>query len=156
MMTWTLCHGYARCTRSVSLPVPVFYAELNRERTARYLHEIVSKFWIFQFLNFLFRLEALTQDQWCQAVVMPDHCRQLKSSNSSASLTRSCQRWTTSEMFNDQIYTKNAFDWNLPKSLTIFTQCSPMTLRPYTNTGFIYPKLCLIYCQGKQLFASVV
>jgi len=40
LMTWTLCHGYARCTRSVSLPVPVFYAELVRERTMRYLHEV--------------------------------------------------------------------------------------------------------------------
>lgn len=39
LMTWHLCHGYARCTRSVSIPVPVYYAQLDAERVARYLNE---------------------------------------------------------------------------------------------------------------------
>lgn len=39
MMTWHLCHGYARCTRSVGIPVPVYYATLDCERVARYLNE---------------------------------------------------------------------------------------------------------------------
>lgn len=42
IMTYALCHGYARCTRSVSIPVPVYYAELNRERAMRYLHEALG------------------------------------------------------------------------------------------------------------------
>jgi len=39
MLTWQLCHGYARCTRSVSIPVPTYYAELDRERASRHLYE---------------------------------------------------------------------------------------------------------------------
>ena len=58
MLTWQLCHGYARCTRSgkikrlysnqfqynilVSIPVPTYYAELDRERASRHLYESVS------------------------------------------------------------------------------------------------------------------
>ena len=57
MLTWQLCHGYARCTRSgmsiqplkipvmiiilVSIPVPTYYAELDRERASRHLYESV-------------------------------------------------------------------------------------------------------------------
>jgi len=39
MMTWHLCHGYARCTRSVGIPVPTYYAVLDCERVSRYLNE---------------------------------------------------------------------------------------------------------------------
>lgn len=39
MMSWHLCHGYARCTRSVGIPVPVYYAQLDCERVSRYLND---------------------------------------------------------------------------------------------------------------------
>lgn len=42
MMTWHLCHGYARCTRSVSIPVPVYYAVLDAERVSRYLNDTMG------------------------------------------------------------------------------------------------------------------
>lgn len=37
MMSFHLCHAYARCTRTVSLPIPCLYAELMGDRVARYL-----------------------------------------------------------------------------------------------------------------------
>lgn len=36
-MTYHLCHVYARCTRSVSIPAPVYYARLATERAREHL-----------------------------------------------------------------------------------------------------------------------
>ncbi len=37
MLTYALCYTYARCTRSVSIPAPVKYADLLATRAALYL-----------------------------------------------------------------------------------------------------------------------
>ncbi|CAF1596210.1 unnamed protein product, partial [Didymodactylos carnosus] len=37
MLTYALCYTYARCTRSVSIPAPVKYADLLALRAAYYL-----------------------------------------------------------------------------------------------------------------------
>ena len=41
-LTYQLCHTYARCTRSVSIPAPVFYAKLVAIRARHYLAETAS------------------------------------------------------------------------------------------------------------------
>merc|ERR1712060_306359 len=38
-MTYQLCHTYARCTRSVSIPAPAYYAHLVAIRARYHLHE---------------------------------------------------------------------------------------------------------------------
>ncbi|XP_062520614.1 protein argonaute-2-like [Corticium candelabrum] len=42
MLTYQLCHVYARCTRSVSLPAPVYYAHLAAYRARCYPHSRMS------------------------------------------------------------------------------------------------------------------
>jgi len=37
MLTYALCYTYARCTRSVSIPAPVKYADLLAFRATYYL-----------------------------------------------------------------------------------------------------------------------
>lgn len=36
-MTYHLCHMYARCTKSISIPVPVAYADLAAYRARQHL-----------------------------------------------------------------------------------------------------------------------
>merc|ERR1712126_772560 len=38
-LTYQLCHTYARCTRSVSIPAPAYYAHLVAIRARYHLHE---------------------------------------------------------------------------------------------------------------------
>ncbi|GBN80721.1 Protein argonaute-4, partial [Araneus ventricosus] len=37
-MTYSLCHTYVRCTKSISLPAPVQYADLAAYRARRHLN----------------------------------------------------------------------------------------------------------------------
>jgi eukaryotic translation initiation factor 2C len=37
MLTYALCYTYARCTRSVSIPAPVKYADLLALRASLYI-----------------------------------------------------------------------------------------------------------------------
>uniref|UniRef100_A0A915K8F7 Piwi domain-containing protein n=1 Tax=Romanomermis culicivorax TaxID=13658 RepID=A0A915K8F7_ROMCU len=41
-MTYFLCHMYARCTRSVSIPAPVYYAHLACARARNHLFRVMS------------------------------------------------------------------------------------------------------------------
>jgi len=41
-ITYSLCHIYARCTRSVSIPAPTYYAHLACARARHHLHEIIG------------------------------------------------------------------------------------------------------------------
>ena len=42
-LSFHLCHLYARCTRSVSIPAPVYYADKVAERAKYHLLEFLSK-----------------------------------------------------------------------------------------------------------------
>lgn len=39
-MCWYLCHGFARCTRSISLPICIKYAKLAAERARNWLRNV--------------------------------------------------------------------------------------------------------------------
>jgi len=43
-MTFYLCHMYARCTRAVSIPAPVYYADLACRRARAHIYDKVSDF----------------------------------------------------------------------------------------------------------------
>ena len=40
MLTYALCYTYARCTRSISIPAPVKYADLLAFRATYYLDDV--------------------------------------------------------------------------------------------------------------------
>jgi len=44
VMTYYLCHLYARCTRTVSIPAPIYYADLACRRARAHLYDKISDF----------------------------------------------------------------------------------------------------------------
>jgi len=44
VMTYYMCHLYARCTRTVSIPAPIYYADLACRRARAHLYDKISDF----------------------------------------------------------------------------------------------------------------
>jgi eukaryotic translation initiation factor 2C len=76
-ITYHMCHLYARCTRSVSIPAPCYYAHLVCERARYHLIHIMGddeeKMSDTSSMISGSTTEEITEEKMCQAVILSDN-----------------------------------------------------------------------------------